>query len=240
MNYSKEVIEGPMYGGAIADEIVMIINDAIQERGKATIYLSGGTTPGIVYRALGKPPRSTDVDWTKVFMFLGDERFVPDTDLESNFRMVKETLIPGLSKSHPTIFKIDTDSTPEQSALKYEAKVLEVEGASPAPDLVLLGVGEDGHTASLFPASPFLDEHTRCCVATKNSKGQSRITITPRMICNAKNIFFLVKGEGKAEIIRRVLETDTGKKELPARIFLEAKGKVVFFLDNLAALKLSK
>lgn len=240
MNYSKEIIEGPMYGGAIADEIVMIISDAIQERGKATIYLSGGTTPGIVYRALGKPPRSTDIEWSKVFMFLGDERFVPDTDLESNFRMVRETLLPGLSKSHPSIFKIDTTSTPEASAKNYEAKILEVEGAAPAPDLVLLGIGEDGHTASLFPGSEYLDEQVRCCVTTKNSKGQVRITITPRLICNAKNLFFLVKGEGKAEITRRVLETDTGKRELPAKLFAEAKGKVVFFLDNLAALKLSK
>lgn len=240
MNYSKEILDGPMYGGAIADEIVMILNDGIQDRGRASIYLAGGTTPGIVYRALGKPPRSTDVDWSKVSVFLGDERFVPETDLESNYRMVKETLIPGLTRSLPTIYKIATDKTPDESAAAYEASIKKVEGDAPTPDLVLLGIGEDGHTASLFPNSQFLNEQSRFCVAVKNPKGQSRITITPRVICESKNLFFLLKGEGKAEIARRVLEGDEPVSALPAKIFQQSKGKVVFFLDNLAALKLSK
>lgn len=241
--YSLEIIEPKLFSSAVADEIVASVNEAISERGRATIALSGGSTPGAIYRLLAMPPRVDEIDWSKVALYWGDERWVSQDDNQSNYRMVQETLLSQLGERQPKVYPVDTSlDSPEATAAAYESLIRETEkckaGAMPEFDLMLLGMGEDGHTASIFPDSPVFESETGICFAAKHpTDGTMRISLSPQAVMAARQILFIVKGESKAEMVERVLRGNEGEKALPSSIYRRAESRVSWFLDSGAALR---
>ena len=246
MAYDVEVVEPKLFAGVVADEITFSINDAIHDRGSCSVILAGGKTPSVIYRTLSKPPRVTDVDWQKVKFFLGDERWVAPDDMQSNFKMVNETLLSFLPRPGPSVYPLDTSGgDPAVGATKYSQQIAAALGIGPGErpifDLVLLGVGEDGHTASVFPRSPVFDSQPAgsFCAAVPGPKGEGwRVTIMPQALFEARKILFIVRGDNKAAIVRRVLEGDDDAREIPARLFVPVAKSVTWFIDSAAAQQL--
>lgn len=249
-----EIVESKLFPGAVADEIAQVLSDAVDERGSASLVLAGGSTPASVYRALGLPPRVEQVPWSSLRVYLGDERWVPEGDPLSNFRMANETLFQkllGHQAGGPggiVVSPVDTSlRTPLDGARAYEQLIQAQEGLVagqlPEFDLVLLGMGEDGHTASLFPHST-LSGGPIVGVATHPGDGDKpggvRVSLTAAAIKNARRIIFMVTGDSKAAMLKRVLETDASEQELPARLAATARGSVTWFLDTGASAQLSK
>lgn len=245
MSLTIDQFEPKLFSGAVADEIVASVNDSLAERGVCRISLAGGSTPGAIYRMLSQPPRASEIDWSKVELFWGDERWVPRTDNQSNYKMVQETLLGGLP-SQPKIYGVDTGlSSPEAGAEAYSATIRSAFGigasALPEFDLVLLGMGEDGHTASLFPGSGAVNQSGLVAVAVRHpSDGGFRVTLLPDVLFGARKILFLVKGEEKAEMLQRVIEGNEPPEVLPARLFEKARDRVSWLLDSRAGSKLSQ
>lgn len=237
MAFGVEVFEGKHFAGAVAEEIVACLSESTEKR--PSILLSGGSTPADIYRQLVLPPHVSEVDWKSIDFFFGDERWVPHTDAQSNSKMALETMFAKLP-SMPSVYSVDTSrGKPSEGASKYEAKIKEVMGDAPKFTLVLLGIGEDGHIASLFPGSPLLNETSKLVASCPAPQGgPDRVTVTPQVITDASRVLFLVKGNSKAEIIKRVLEGDDSIEEIPARIYKKVKGSVRFFLDSEAASRL--
>ncbi len=254
-----EVFEPKLFAGAVADEIVASIQEAISERGRCSLVLAGGKTPGSIYRALGLPPRVEDIDWAKLSLFWGDERWVPSDDSQSNYRMVCETLLGHVPKPGPSVYSVQFDGgTPEQAADKYGkviAKALNAgegnagegnagegnagEGTLPVFDIVLLGIGEDGHTASIFPGSKAISAMDKVCLAVPHPGGGHRVTLTPGALFSARRIFFIVNGEQKATMLKRIFDKSGEVEQIPARLYEQARGEVTWFVDSEAARKLS-
>jgi 6-phosphogluconolactonase len=201
--------------------------------------LSGGSTPRLLYSILASSAFRERIEWRRVELFWGDERFVPHTAERSNYRMVRETLLAHapvlIDHVHPIVIEAD----PENSARRYEALLKSIYGSEtllpslPLFDLVLLGLGEDGHTASLFPGSRLLGERTNW-VAAVEDRAEPRITLTYPAIASSRAVAFLVSGEEKADMLRRVQE---GDRSLPAAR-VSSEGKVVWFVDEAAASRL--
>ena len=190
-----------------------------QHHGKFVAALSGGSTPEPFYNMLATSEFSKLVDWKNCYFFLSDERCVPQDSEESNFRMVHDHLFSKVPVPEKNIFKlIDPEKDPEKAASLYEKEIrtyCETEENLPQFDLILLGLGADGHTASLFPGTSALTEKEKLCVANHvPSLNTSRITFTYPLINNARNVYFLVKGESKKDIVKSVLLER--KEEYPA------------------------
>lgn len=230
-----EVFEPRLFDGAVADELVASVQERLAERGRCNISLAGGSTPAGVYRAITKPPRVSEIDWRSVDLFLGDERWVPLDDDQSNYRMVQETLLANIKGDKPTVYPVNT-SLPCASigADDYARTIQKVAGGDrPQLDIVLLGIGEDGHTASLFPGSPVLSDSSKLCHAVVHPINHTqRVTMSAQLLFCAWRVFFIVKGEGKAGVIQRVLKGTDAISEIPSRLFSTATGKVTFFLDS--------
>lgn len=241
-----EIVQSRSFGAALADEIVMLIQDSIDEFGKCCIALAGGSTPSSTYRLLGRPPHAQDIDWSCVHLFWGDERWVKQDDTQSNYRMTRETLIDHVSIPSENVHPVNTlADTPEIAAQEYAETIRTVtrtnaDGQS-VFDLVLLGIGDDGHTASLFPGSPALSVGEKeVCVATTRPDGAVRITLTPAILRAAQNVVFMVAGDSKAEVIQNVLEGPENIDEYPATLYRSMSGRVAWFLDTAAAKRLEK
>jgi 6-phosphogluconolactonase len=241
MKANIEVIEDKLYVGAVADEIIASIRDVITERGRCSLVLAGGSTPSAIYRALTKPPRDHEIDWNKVDFFWGDERWVGHDHVQSNFRMVNETLLSPINVSSNNIHAVDTSlqsaAKGAEDYAKTIRKVLKIaENQLPKFDLVLLGIGEDGHTASIFPNSKTFDiDPLTICAAVDHPDGSSRITILPDALFSARRILFIVKGDSKASIVKQVINGNDSEKLIPSRLFLKAQERVTFFLDSSSA-----
>ena len=242
MGVAVEVVEPVLFAGVVADEIVALIAEAVGERGRCSVALAGGSTPGAIYRCLAKPPRVSEVDWSKVHLFWGDERWVPHSDNQSNYRMTEETLLGQILGAGPHVHPIDTSlAEPAAGATAYAAEIGKVLGDDPVFDLVILGIGEDGHTASLFPHSTALHERSLTCVAVQHPEDKKfRVSLTPGALLKARRIMFIAKGESKADIVRRVVEGGESCEVLPAKLLLEAGERVTFFVDSSAALRLQR
>jgi 6-phosphogluconolactonase len=201
--------------------------------------LSGGSTPRLLYTVLASSPFRERIEWRRVELFWGDERFVPHTDERSNYRMVRETLLAHapvlIDHVHPIVIEAD----PESTARRYDALLKSnygseaLDASHPLFDLVLLGLGGDGHTASLFPGSRVLGERTHW-VAAVEDRDEPRITLTYPAIASSRAVAFLVSGEEKADMVRRVQDGDRG---LPAAR-VDSEGGIVWFLDEAAASRL--
>lgn len=244
-NAEIEVLEPKLFEGAVADEIVTALSDAIADRGVATLALAGGSTPASVYRMMTRPPRVEEVDWSKVKIFLGDERWVPLDDPQSNFRMARETLLSGLPVPGAQAFPVDTScKTPAEAAAQYSMLIsqqVHLEQGVPTFDVVLLGVGEDGHTASIFPGSPLVETSpAHCCESVDASGTKPRITLSKAVLFGARRVLFIVKGENKSAIMKRVIEGSEPAATLPSKLFLDARHRVTFFLDTGSAKELQR
>ena len=222
------------------EEWILVASKAIKHKGFFTMVLSGGKTPVDFY---GKLALVQDKDsWAQTHIFLADERFVNLKDRNSNFRMVSDLLIKKIPIPQENIHPILTDSkSAEESALRYEKNIKEFfelpADVLPQFDFVLLGIGEDGHTASLFPLTHQLKEQMRLVIAVQYDKVKfERVSLTLPVLNNAGYVAFLITGEKKAKIIKRVLNKET---VYPAAQVKPIKGKLFFFIDKEASAQLS-
>lgn len=220
-----------------AAKFVEIANSAITNSGRFTVALAGGSTPKSLYRLLAGSEFKDKIDWAKVFFFFGDERYVPPTDTESNFRMARETLFDPLRTPVENIFRWPTESaSAEQAAEEYEKTLRNFFSGSPRFDLVLLGVGADGHTASLFPYTEALIETSRSAVSNWVEKlGACRLTMTFPMLNSAANIIFLVAGEEKAPVLKEILGGEYLPEKYPAQGINPGNSNLYWLLDEAAA-----
>lgn len=202
------------------------------------VALSGGSTPKIVFDVLAKN-FADKVDWTKVHFYWGDERCVPPTDDESNYKMTVEHLFSKIDVPHENINRILGEKEPNGEAMRY-ANLLEIDldrvEGTPQFDLVILGMGDDGHTASIFPHEIALwDAGDHCVVATHPDSGQKRVSINGKVVNTAKEVALLVTGASKAEKVKAVVEKTEGSAVYPAMLVNPASGNLVWFLDEEAA-----
>ncbi|MEH6679386.1 MAG: 6-phosphogluconolactonase [Sediminicola sp.] len=202
------------------------------------IALSGGSTPKIVfdYLAMGY---ADGIDWEKVHFYWGDERCVPPDDEQSNYRMTEEHLLRLIPIPDENVHRIKGEDIPEQEAIRYAGILkskLPVVAGVPQFDLVILGMGDDGHTASIFPYNIYLwDSISVCEVAVHSDSGQKRITITGKVINTAKEVAFLVTGPDKAEKVREIVKGEGRFADYPASLVAPKSGKLIWFLDKAAA-----
>lgn len=220
-----------------AAKFVEIATRAITNNGRFTVALAGGSTPKSLYRLLAGAEFKDKIDWRRVFFFFGDERDVSPTDPESNFRMAKENLFDLLETPSENIFRWPTGETTHQvTADKYENTLRSFFTASQPLDLALLGMGADGHTASLFPFTPALRENSRLAISNWVEKLETyRLTMTFPMLNSAANIIFTVAGEEKAPAVKEILEGDLDPEKYPAQQIISPGGKLIWYLDEQAA-----
>lgn len=244
MSISIEVVQPGLYAGAVADEIIECAQDAIQTRGEFAVALSGGRTPGAVYRALTNSSRSDLIEWDKVKLFIGDERWVPTDDPASNANMVRETLLGDVKVDIQNFHFVDTSLGSIEDAVKTYTdtllRELPIEDGVPVLDLALLGLGTDGHIASLFPGSAEVADRESLVVSTSNPVDNSkRVSLAPRVLLAAKKVLFIVRGDGKRKILKRVFENVGDGVDVPAlMIQREAGDKVTWYIDSAAAVDL--
>ena len=227
-----------------ADEVLHAAAEAIEQRGRFTIALSGGSTPKSLYTLIAANAVSS-VPWEKWFFFWGDERHVPPEDAESNYRMAQESLLSKISVPPANVFRIPAENPDaEAAAAAYEQTLrtfFEVKpGAWPRFDVILLGMGPDGHTASLFPETAALEEKSRWVVANWVEKFKTnRITLTLPVLNAARRAMFLVSGIDKAAILHEVLEGKAPGEKYPSKLVRPSEGKLIWFVDRAAASELS-
>jgi 6-phosphogluconolactonase len=224
---------------AALEDLLGIARDAVRQRGRFAIALSGGRTPAKLYSLWAQvDAQAAGAPWDCVHFFWGDERYVDHDDLLSNYRMTRESLLAHITIPAENVHPMPTNCTePDDCAGAYEVELRKFFGANPpAFDLQLLGVGREGHTASLFPGSAALDERTRWVAAVEApATPHQRLTLTPGVLKHGRNTCFLVSGADKREIIEALRkETDPGSSQYPAAR-LQPTGKVVWFLDRVAA-----
>ncbi|MEB2776616.1 6-phosphogluconolactonase [Algoriphagus sp. D3-2-R+10] len=209
-------------------------------KGDHTIYiaLSGGSTPKIVFDYLAAH-FGNEIDWSKINFFWGDERCVPPSDSESNYKMTVDHLLTKIEIPAANIHRVLGENEPQGEADRY-SQVLDSElpkmNDIPQFDLVMLGMGDDGHTVSIFPDSISLwDAKENCVVATHPDSDQKRVTITGKIVNNAKSVAFLVTGAGKAEKVQEIIKKEKDFASYPANLVQPSHGDLIWFLDKDAA-----
>lgn len=216
---------------------VRTINESVRSHGSFSVALSGGNTPRTLYRLLSTRFRN-QIPWTKVHIFWGDERYVPLAHPQSNYRMARETLLDAVPCPVGNVHPMPTElPDPDLAAREYEKTLRNYFSEDwPRFDLVLLGLGEEGHTASLFPGSPALNENKRWVVPVEAPADPPlRLTLTLPALTAAANIYFLVTGSNKAQALHHVLTGSPDPKSYPASGIRRAKLTVVWWLDRAAA-----
>jgi len=227
------IFEGPQdLAEGAAEAFAEEAAESIKEKGRFTVALAGGSTPRALYELLATGYRDA-LDWSKVHVFFGDERTVPPDHEDSNYRMAHEALLSRVPVS--SVHRMRGELDPGEAAALYEEELTAFFDGPPRFDLVLLGIGEDGHTASLFPRTPALDVRDRWVVENPVEKlGTTRITLTAPAINAARKVAFLVAGEGKAEALREILEGDADPRDYPAKLVHPPDGPD-WFVDRAAA-----
>ncbi len=230
---------------AAAEKVIQAANEAVVARGRFTIALAGGNTPRSLYNLLATNGRSS-LPWDRMFFFFGDERHVPPDDPQSNYRMANEAMLSKIPVPAGNVFRVPAENpdAPAAAAL-YDQTVRQffalAPGQFPSFDLILLGLGPDGHTASLFPGTAALQEKSRLVVANWVEKFKTnRITFTLPVLNAARCVAFLVSGTDKAPALKAVLEGDAPDEQYPARLVRPSNGKLIWMVDRAAASELSK
>lgn len=210
---------------------------AVAAHGRFAVALAGGSTPQPLYRLLARPPYREQIPWEAVHIFWGDERCVPPDHPDSNYRMVREALLDHVPIPDRHIFPIDGGAEPVLAAARYEQQLRNFFGTNPpAFDLIWLGLGDDAHTASLFPHTAVLQEQERWVADVfLPQKNTYRISLTAPLINQAAAIAFLVTGAGKAAAVKAVREGPYRPRERPAQLIQPATGALHWFLDGDAA-----
>jgi len=209
-----------------------------KDREKLTVALSGGSTPKILFDILAKE-YDDKFDWEKIHFYWGDERCVPPYDDESNFKMTREHLFDKIKIPTENIHRILGENNPDDEAPRYSDEIrsnLDSQSGLPAFDLIILGMGDDGHTASIFPHQMrLLTKEKICAVARHPESGQNRITLTGPVINNAKSVAFLVTGSGKREKVTEIFSKSKSAEAYPAYHIKPTSGELHWFLDKDAA-----
>jgi 6-phosphogluconolactonase len=226
-----EVLDG------LTKYFVAIANEAIEKHGQFSVALSGGNSPKKLYELLSSTMYKNQIQWSKVYFFFGDERYVPLTDPESNYRMAKKALFEPLQINAANIFAVDTLLPPAISAAQYAATLhTYFAGGDMKFDLILLGLGDNAHTASLFPFTTVLqDESVSVKAVFLTDIKKYRITFTAPLINQANNIAFLVYGQNKAAAVKNVIENEPDIENFPAQLIAPADGTLQWFMDEAAA-----
>ena len=221
----------------LADYFVEVANQAITENGVFNVSLSGGSSPKKLYELLASTDYKEKIDWDKVYLFFGDERNVPANDPDSNYLMSKKALFDPLQIPASQIIPVNTSLPPEQAAEAYALAIhTHFKPYNAKFDLVLLGLGDNSHTASLFPHTAILEDQESSVKAVFLEDQQVyRISMTAAMINDAHHIAFLVYGGGKAEAVHHVLEDEINIEEYPAQLIKPVQGDVQWFMDEAAA-----
>ncbi|MGQ3685358.1 MAG: 6-phosphogluconolactonase [Candidatus Loosdrechtia sp.] len=227
-----------------AREFVRQSTNAIQTKGYCAVALSGGSTPQNLYRLLAGDQYRGQVRWSKVHLFWCDERCVPPDHYQSNYRMVRELLLDKIPVPPGNIYRIPAEYEDHNRAAEEYEQTLKTffhlkNGELPRFDLVLLGMGDDGHTASLFPETDTLEETRRLVAATYIKKLNGyRITLTVPVINQAAYIIFLISGESKSAVLKKVLEGELQPGILPSQYIRPVEGRLLFLADRAAAARL--
>lgn len=214
---------------------------AIERRGVFHLALSGGSTPKALYRRLAAAPYAGQLNWQRVHLWWSDERAVPGDHPNSNYRLALDALIARVPVPPANVHRVQTELGATAAAAHYEAEIrsaiVAADSEFPAFDLILLGMGDDGHTASLFPHTPALAERERLVMSqvVPQANVPERITFTVPLINAADVVFFLVSGTGKSETLRRVLLGEYQPQTLPAQLIAPARGKLFWMVDAAAA-----
>lgn len=229
--------------GAAAEEVVRTAKEAVEQRGRFAIALSGGSTPNSLYNLLATNAR-TSLPWDRMFFFWGDERHVPPTDPDNNYRSADEAMLSKIPVAPGNVFRIETENPDAAAAAEAYEKTLQKffalePGKIPRFDLILLGMGPDGHTASLFPGTAALEEKSRLVVANWVEKLKtSRLTFTLPVLNAARCVTFLVSGVDKAPALNAVLKGDAPGEQYPAKLVQPSPGSLIWLVDRAAASEL--
>lgn len=225
----------------IAGYFIRLANESIAATNRFNVALSGGSSPEKLYALLASPAFKNLTDWTKIYFFLGDERYVPVTDDASNYRMANRVLFQPLEIEQSQIFAVDTSLVPEAAAADYAQKItMHFADANHYFDLILLGLGDNAHTASLFPHTDILKEQTPTVKSVYLPVEKIyRISFTAPLINNAANIAFLVYGDAKANAVFNVLKGEKDINQYPAQMIVPLRGNLDWFLDKAAAAKIT-
>jgi 6-phosphogluconolactonase len=223
---------------AAAERFVEYSNELLDMNERFSVALAGGNTPRGVYELLANERFKNRVKWPQVYLFFGDERCVPPEHPDSNYAMVNEALISKVPIPAENVHRIIGEGNANENALAYEEQLRAFFAGLRWPrfDLVLLGMGEDGHTASLFPSSAALQEMSRWVVPTRNEQlGQDRITLTVPVFNHGRRVMFLVTGKKKAQRLRDVLHPQPGSAPLPVQAIKPIEGMLEWLVDAEAA-----
>lgn len=229
---------------SVADWMVEYVNETLEKQDRFTLVLSGGSTPKKLNALLASDAYKNKIDWSKVHIFFGDERFVPLSDERSNAKLAYDTLLNHVNVAAENIHIMQTENiTPEDSAKNYEAILKQYfqhptsNTQHPTFDLVLLGMGDDGHTLSLFPGKTEVIYETEklCTSLWLESQNMHRITLTHPIVNNAARIAFLATGSGKATVLKEVLKSPYNPELYPSQIIKPVKGELHWFVDEAAA-----
>jgi 6-phosphogluconolactonase len=229
---------------AAAELFIGAASEAVAQRGRFVVALSGGSTPKNLYTLIAANA-SANLPWDQMFFFWGDERHVSPNDSESNYRMAKEALLSKVPIPPASIFRVPTENPDASAAAEaYEQTLQKFFGLAPGEfprfDLILLGIGPDGHTASLFPETAALQEKSRLVVANWVEKLKtSRITFTLPVLNAARLVAFLVSGIDKAAALHEVFEGNAAGEKYPSKLVRPHEGKLIWFVDKAAASELS-
>jgi len=236
--------DGAGLAHAAAEEFSRRASEAVRARGRCAAALSGGSTPRHLFALLADPaqPFRDRIDWRAVHLFWGDERHVPPDHPESNFRMTRETLLDAVSIPAENVHRMrGEEPDAERAAALYEDELRAFFSGEPRFDCVLLGLGADAHTASLFPGTAAVRERERWVVAPWIEKlATFRITLTPAVFDRAAAVIFLVQGEEKAGALRAVLEGERDPDRFPAQVIRPQDGELHWLVDCAAASRLEK
>lgn len=221
---------------ALADLFIRFAASAIEGSGRFVVSLAGGTTPKATYALFAKAPYANAIDWSAVDIFFGDERCVPPDHEQSNYKMAFETFIGPLGIPDVQVHRMRGEDDPQHAAIAYRGVLFDELGEHPSFDLVMLGMGPDGHTASLFPGEdPLTEDEEKVRAVYATSQSQWRLTLTPSVLNAAQAIVFAATGAEKAEVIGAVRQGPYDPIKLPAQIIAPADGELIWLVDKAAA-----
>jgi len=224
-----------------AEIFLNLSQSSLPSKERLAVALSGGSTPRRFYRLLGSDPYRNQVEWHRIHFFWVDERCVPKEYEESNFKTVYDPLLSRVPVPEENIHRIRGEEGPEEAAREYDDAIKAFFGGTEIPvfDLIILGMGEDGHTASLFPGSEALREKKRLAVPVyKGGQEIHRVTLTFPVLNNASQVLFLVSGRSKSKVLAEIFEGGDNRNRYPAGLVAPAHGKITWLIDREAAEKL--
>jgi 6-phosphogluconolactonase len=224
----------------LAEHFVARASEAIAQRGYFHVALAGGSTPQAAYALLAREPFRSQLDWTAVHFYFGDERCVPPNHPDSNYRMVQDALFDSLGISQERIHRMHGEDPPESAALAYAELLRSKLGIAPRFDLILLGMGPDAHTASLFPGSPLPAADILVAARYISKLATWRLTLTPTVILNARSIVVAAAGQAKAEALAHAFDPHEQAEQYPIQILRRAVGDLAWLVDQRAASGISK